>query len=70
MDLGFPSWFSIDTWWPDLFEAWEPCGYTPYIISNITMAESLMATAVVAVLVAITGLIAALAQKPSNPIRL
>ena len=42
MDLGMPSWFALDKWIPSLFEVQTACGYTPLIIFNITMAESLV----------------------------
>ncbi|MGB0663681.1 MAG: disulfide bond formation protein B [Pontibacterium sp.] len=44
MDLGLPAWLPVDQWLPTLFEAWEPCGYTPYVFdSQVTMAEALVA---------------------------
>lgn len=44
MDLGLPSWFAIDKWFPTLFEVQTTCGYTPLLIAKITMAEVLMAS--------------------------
>lgn len=41
MDLGMPSWFALDKWFPLLFEVQTSCGYTPLILFNITMAEVL-----------------------------
>ena len=42
MDLGMPTWFALDKWLPSLFEVQTSCGYTPLIIFDITMAESLV----------------------------
>jgi disulfide bond formation protein DsbB len=42
MDLGLPSWFAIDKWFPTLFEVQTTSGYTPLLIAKITMTEVLM----------------------------
>ena len=42
MDLGMPSWFALDQWFPALFEVQTSCGYTPIVLFEITMAESLL----------------------------
>ncbi|NNE64823.1 MAG: disulfide bond formation protein B, partial [Gammaproteobacteria bacterium] len=42
MDLGMPAWFALDKWFPSLFEVQTSCGYTPLIMFNISMAESLV----------------------------
>ena len=42
MDLGMPEWFALDKWFPSLFEVQTACGYTPLILFDITMAESLL----------------------------
>ena len=42
MESGLPFWFALDKWFPAVFEVLTACGYTPLIIFNITMAESLM----------------------------
>jgi disulfide bond formation protein DsbB len=42
MDLGMPAWFALDKWFPYLFEVQTSCGYSPLIIFDITMAESLV----------------------------
>jgi disulfide bond formation protein DsbB len=42
MESGLPSWFALDKWFPAVFEVQAACGYSPLIIFNITMAESLM----------------------------
>jgi disulfide bond formation protein DsbB len=42
MDLGMPTWFALDKWIPALFEVQTACGYTPLILFDITMAESLL----------------------------
>jgi disulfide bond formation protein DsbB len=42
MDAGLPPWFALDQWFPALFEVQAACGYTPFILFQITMAEILM----------------------------
>ncbi len=42
MSLGLPEWFALDKWLPSVFEVQTACGYTPVILFNITMAESLL----------------------------
>lgn len=39
MDPGFPSWFPLDTWLPNMFEVWTMCGYTPNFIFGLSMGE-------------------------------
>jgi len=46
-DAGLPSWFALDEWFPAVFMPLEPCGYTPELLFGVTMAEGLMATAVI-----------------------
>jgi disulfide bond formation protein DsbB len=47
MDSGLPDWFALDKWIPQIFEPWEPCGYTPELLFGITMAETLMLFSIV-----------------------
>ena len=42
MDLGLPSWFAIERWFPTVFEVQTTCGYTPELLFGITMAEGLL----------------------------
>ena len=42
MELGMPAWFALDKWIPSLFEVQTSCGYTPLILFDISMAESLL----------------------------
>ena len=44
MDAGLPPWFALDSWFPALFEVQTSCGYTPIIFLNISMAEILIVT--------------------------
>jgi disulfide bond formation protein DsbB len=53
MDLGLPEWFAVDRWLPAVFEPWEACGYTPYLLFGVTMAEALVAISAVLVAVAV-----------------
>ncbi|MFQ3229665.1 disulfide bond formation protein B [Reinekea sp.] len=42
MDPGFPTWLPLDKWFPNVFEVWTMCGYTPNFIFGLTMAEGLV----------------------------
>lgn len=53
MELGMPAWFAIDKWFPWIFEVQTSCGYTPFIIFKISMAEVLL---VVSILLLISSL--------------
>jgi disulfide bond formation protein DsbB len=53
MDLGLPSWFALDKWFPAVFEVQTACGYTPVIFFNITTAEILMVISSALLLVSI-----------------
>ncbi len=44
--LGLPAWFKIEDWIPWLYRVETSCGYTPEIIFGITIAEVLMVTSV------------------------
>lgn len=54
MELGMPAWFALDKWFPAIFEVQTSCGYTPYIIFSITMAEVLLVVSVLLVLLTAT----------------
>lgn len=60
MDLGFPAGFQPDVWLPSVFEALEPCGYTPFVIMRFSMAEMLLAYSLVATLITVFVLAMAL----------
>ena len=42
MESGLPVWFALDQWFPSMFQAMEPCGYTPVLPFGVTMAEALV----------------------------
>lgn len=46
MESGLPNWFALDKWFPALFEVKTSCGYTPYILFEISIAEILMLASV------------------------
>jgi len=48
--LGLPAWFAIEDWIPWLYRVETSCGYTPEIIFGITVAEVLMVTSVLLLL--------------------
>ena len=51
-DLGMPAWFAIDVWFPQLFKVQTSCGYTPELLFGITMAEALMVSSVLLLVLA------------------
>lgn len=57
MDLGLPTWFALDSWFPFMFKVWEACGYTPVLFFGVTMAETLIVLSVVLLLLSIALLI-------------
>ena len=61
-DLGLPDWFTPDTWFPAMFEVQTSCGYTPELLFGITMAEGLIVTSAVFVLVSLAMTVAAIAR--------
>lgn len=42
MESGLPSWLALEKWFPTLFHIHEPCGYTPFLVGRISMAEVLI----------------------------
>jgi protein dithiol:quinone oxidoreductase len=46
MESGLPDWFALDRWFPAVFGVQASCGYTPVVFLDVTMAEALMAIAV------------------------
>jgi len=42
MDAGFPAWFALDEWIPQVFEVWTMCGYTPNFLFGLSMGEGLL----------------------------
>lgn len=42
MDPGFPAWMPLDTWFPQVFEVWTMCGYTPNFLFGLSMGEGLV----------------------------
>ena len=63
MDAGLPAWFQLDQWIPSVFEVKTACGYTPFVFSNISMAETLMATSVLLLGLSLILLVACLWSK-------
>ncbi len=59
-DLGMPSWFAIDVWFPQLFKVQTSCGYTPELLFGITMAEALMVSSALLLVLAVVMAIATL----------
>ena len=63
MDLGMPSWFALDQWFPALFEVQTSCGYTPIILFEISMAESLLVFSVLLLIMGTAVFIASWADQ-------
>jgi disulfide bond formation protein DsbB len=59
-DLGMPSWFPIDAWFPPMFQVQTSCGYTPELLFGITMAEALIVSSGLLLIVSSVMVIAAL----------
>lgn len=57
MQSGLPEWLALERWFPWIFEIHEPCGYTPYLLFNISMAEVLIVMSAVMSLISIGMLI-------------
>lgn len=57
MQSGLPQWLALERWFPWIFEIHEPCGYTPYLLFNISMAEVLIVVSSVMSLISIWMLI-------------
>ena len=47
MSSGLPEWLALEKWFPWLFEIFEPCGYTPFLLFRISMAEALIVMSIV-----------------------
>ncbi len=63
MSSGLPEWLALEKWFPWLFEIYEPCGYTPFLLFRVSMAEALI---VMSVLISIVLLISLVLQFRSN----
>ena len=51
MDLDMPAWFALDKWLPSVFEVQTSCGYTPFVLFEITMAEALLVISIVLLII-------------------
>ena len=58
MELGMPAWFALDKWLPSVFEVQTSCGYSPFIVFEITMAETMLVTSILLVLASVTLFVA------------
>ncbi|MEJ2043127.1 MAG: disulfide bond formation protein B [Reinekea sp.] len=57
MDPGFPSWFALDKWFPNVFEVWTMCGFTPNFLFGMTMGEGLVYGTSVLIATAVLALV-------------
>jgi protein dithiol:quinone oxidoreductase len=64
--LGFPDWFALDKWFPEIFEVRNLCSFTPELLFGISMAQCLIALASVLVVTSLAALIAALLNVKSK----
>ncbi|MEX0624339.1 disulfide bond formation protein B [Saccharospirillum sp.] len=56
-DPGFPSWMPLDVWFPNVFEVWTMCGYSPNFILGLTMVEGLTYGSGVLLAIALVALV-------------
>mgnify|MGYP001552479756 FL=1 len=61
-DLGLPAWFTPDQWFPAMFQVETTCGYTPELLFGITMAEALIVSSAVFVLLSVAMTVASIAR--------
>lgn len=65
-DAGFPAWLPLDQWFPNLFEVWTMCGYSPPFLFGMTMVEGLTYGTVVLLAVAIAALVVMVINRPNQ----
>lgn len=53
INAGLPTWFNLEAWLPAIFEVRDSCGFTPYVVGKISMAEILVVIGILAVLATI-----------------
>lgn len=63
-DAGFPVWLPLDQWFPNLFEVWTMCGYSPPFLFGITMVEGLTYGTAVLLAIAIAALAVMAVNRP------
>lgn len=61
-DLGMPAWLAFDKWFPSLYQVQTSCGYTPELLFGVTMAEGLLVTFGVLLVVSAVLAIASLSK--------
>ncbi len=57
MDPGFPTWFPLDSWFPNLFQVWTMCGFTPNFLFGLTMGEGLLYGTIALIVIALLALV-------------
>lgn len=67
LSSGLPEWLALESWFPWLFEIYEPCGYTPFLLFRITMAEALIVMSVFFSLLMIGALLMQFKSKQGLP---
>lgn len=63
MASGLPDWLALEQWMPWLFRIHEPCGYTPFVLFRVSMAEILIVLSAFMVLLCLASLVASLRQR-------
>ncbi len=58
MSSGLPSWLALERWFPWIFEIHEPCGYTPFLLFGVSMAEALIVLSFVFSVICLITLVA------------
>ena len=58
MQSGLPGWLALEDWMPWLFRIHEPCGYTPFVVFRISMAEILVVLSLFMLVLTLAGIAA------------
>jgi len=67
MKSGLPDWLALEEWMPWLFRIHEPCGYTPFVLFRITMAEILTVLSILMLLFGISLSLAMAGRRLATP---
>ena len=67
MQSGLPGWLALEEWIPWLFRIHEPCGYTPFVLFRITMAEILIVLSVLMLLFSVYLLLTMAGRRLNAP---
>lgn len=66
MESGLPTWLALEKWLPWLFKIYEPCGYTPYLFMQFSMAQALLGLSAAAVGISLASLLLPLCKSKTR----